>query len=321
VKILLCPHNWYHPNCGIAGGEVYLHRLTQYLLKQGHEIQAIVDYHEPYTHQGIKCHPKGEMVDIFKLNNDLIQWCDVIITQLIGTPYGYNKGNQHKKPIVFIAHNNSKSYPIKWGYRELTHVIYNSNQLVKELESTLSQFNGIVLHPLLSDYSKGGSKYVTLINCNYYKGGGILTQLATLLPTVQFLGVLGGYGEQITCEISNNITYLPNGSDMEQAYADTAILLVPSEFESYSQSAMEAMQCGIPVIAHPTPGLKENLSYAGIFIDRNDINKYKETIVYLGNETAYKEQSAKCLQRSAEQKAENELELKNVNDWLKGIVK
>jgi hypothetical protein len=320
VKILLCPHNWYHPNCGIAGGEVYLHRLTQYLLKQGHEIQAIVDYHEPYIHQGIKCHPKGEMVDIFKVNNDLLQWCDIIITQLIGTAYGYNKGNQHKKPIVFIAHNNSKSYPVKWGYQELTYIIYNSNQLVKELESTLSQFDGIVLHPLLSDYSKGGSKYVTLINCNYYKGGGIMVELAKLLPDVQFLGVLGAYGDQITCELSN-VTYLPNGSDMAAIYADTRILIVPSEFESYSQAAMEAMQCGIPVIAHPTTGLKENLAEAGIFIDRNDINKYKETIVYLGNEAAYKAQSEKSLKRAGEQAELNKIELKNINNWLQNIIK
>src|SRR5690349_8575328 len=161
MKILLCPYNWFHQPIG--GGEIYLDRLSQYLLQRGHEIRAIVGSKESYYRNGIKCHPQGEGINLFTENNDHVQWCDIIITHLIGSAYGYNKAIQHKKPLIFIAHNNSKQYAVIHSPQEQCNVIYNSYQLRDELQKAFSQFNGVVLHPLLPEYKRQSGNKITLI--------------------------------------------------------------------------------------------------------------------------------------------------------------
>lgn len=317
MKILLCPFNFFHQP--IAGGEIYLDRLCTHLLSQGHQIKAIVGSQTPYVHNGIECYPQGAPQDIFKVNNDNCQWADVILTQLIGNAYGYNKSVQHNKPLIFIAHNNSKLYAVRFHKQEMCHVIYNSFQLRDDLFTTFGQFNGTVLHPLLPKFERKNGKSITLVNCNENKGGELFIQIAERLPQYNFIGIKGGYGIQIEKQLPN-LTYLNNGCDMNEVYANTRILLVPSAFESFSQCAIEAMSCGIPVIANPTPGIKENLSTAGIFISRDDIENYVSKIISLmGNEAEWQAQSDIVYDRAANVAEKSKQELVKFDHWLNKI--
>lgn len=317
MKIVCYPYNYRHQP--LAGGEIYLERLLNHL-KQQHEITIICGCDKEYKHGGIRCLPQGDTVDVFTGHNDLVRNCDLIITQLIGSSAGYNKAVQHNKPLVFIAHNNSKNYAPRFGDPAKTHVVYNSFQLQTDLFNTFGHFNNTVLHPLLPIYKRKSGNKITLINCNHNKGGHIFMEIASRLPQYEFLGVLGGYGEQYEGNLPN-LAYLPNGMDMRMVYADTRILLVPSEFESFSQCAIEAMSCGIPVIANPTPGIRENLGDAGIFISRDDIDKYVSQLVYLmDNPQAWQRQSDVCFERAEYVRSKNELELANFDKWLNRIV-
>ena len=48
---------------------------------------------------------------------------------------------------------------------------------------------------------------VTLINCNQNKGGEILIEIAKKMPDVQFLGIRGGYSNQIIEKsVADNLT-------------------------------------------------------------------------------------------------------------------
>lgn len=316
MKIIIYPYNYFHQP--IAGGERYLERLLTHL-QPNHEITVICGCKEPYTHNGIRCLPQGDTVDVFTGHNELVREADLIITHLIGSSAGYNKAVQHNKPLVFIAHNNSKNYAPRFGLPNMTHIIYNSFQLQTDLFNTFGHFNGTVLHPILHTYTRKSGDKITLINCNHNKGGHLFIQIAERLPQYEFLGVFGGYGEQYE-GTAPNLTYLPNGVDMERVYADTRILLVPSEFESFSQCAIEAMSCGIPVIAHPTKGILENLGDAGIFISRDDLQKYCEQIVYLlSNPQAWQRQSDVCYERAEWVRRKGELELKQFDSWLNKI--
>jgi len=339
-NILLLPYNWFHQHepdtAGISGGEVYLSRLCTYLQQQGHIIRAIVGSENQYTHNGIECMPQGSPHQMFITNTEHYEWADIMVTQLLGTPLGYNIAFRHKKPLIFIAHNNSTGYPTKHSPPEMLHVIYNSYNLRNELFNTFGQYDSIVVHPVIkqpneriSPTLKRGrkpaqqhpqAKTVTLINCSLNKGGHVLVELAKLLPNVQFLGVLGGYQDQVVHEGLTNLRYLPNGTDMGAVYTQTKILIAPSQFESYSQACAEALTYGIPVIANKTPGIEENLSYAGIFISRGDIQGYANKIIYLiENESAYNLASKLSKQRADFCAHGSAGEMVKLNEWISKI--
>jgi len=331
MNILLLPYNWFHQHepdtAGISGGEVYLSRLCTYLQQQGHTIRAIVGSENPYTHNGIDCIPQGSPHQMFITNTEHYEWADIMVTQLLGTPLGYNMAFRHKKPLIFIAHNNSTGYPTKHSPENMLHVIYNSYQLRDDLRLTFGQYDGIVVHPVITQpkpakpkRGKQPVKTVTLINCSLNKGGHVLVELAKLLPNVQFLGVLGGYQDQVVHEGLANLRYLPNGTDMGEVYRNTRILIAPSQFESYSQVCAEALTYGIPVIANKTPGIEENLSYAGIFISRDDIQGYANKIIYLiENEAAYNLASQLSKQRADFCAHGSSNELVKLNEWISKV--
>ncbi len=86
----------------------------------------------------------------------------------------------------------------------------------------------------------------------------------------------------------------------DEVYARTRILLVPSEYESWGRVGVEAFAAGIPVIAHPTPGLTESLGTAGIFANRRDIDAWEQAINGLLKPRAYTAASKKAKARAAE---------------------
>ena len=64
----------------------------------------------------------------------------------------------------------------------------------------------------------------------------------------------------------------------DAVWARTGVLLAPSKTEAWGMAAVEALAHGIPVIAHPTPGLRESLGSAGIMADRDDMNAWMYTL-------------------------------------------
>jgi glycosyltransferase involved in cell wall biosynthesis len=114
---------------------------------------------------------------------------------------------------------------------------------------------------------------VTIVNLDSNKVGRFW-RIARRLPDIHFLAVRGGYGFQIIPRrIPRNVEVLehvPSDRMDELVWSRTALLLMPSLRESWGMTATEALQRGIPVIAHPTPGLRESLGDAGIFVDRAD---------------------------------------------------
>lgn len=87
----------------------------------------------------------------------------------------------------------------------------------------------------------------------------------------------------------------------DDVWARTKLLLMPSSYESYGMVGVEAMASGIPVVANPTPGLKESLSYAGIFPPNSSLRAWRYTIEKLMTDDAlYEKHSKLALQRSKE---------------------
>jgi glycosyltransferase involved in cell wall biosynthesis len=85
---------------------------------------------------------------------------------------------------------------------------------------------------------------------------------------------------------------------------------MPSSYESWGRVAMEAACSGIPVIAAPTPGLKESLDYAGIFAKHDDVADWVEAIRFLDDPKNYERYSKLTKKRAREvaEKFEKQME-------------
>jgi len=138
---------------------------------------------------------------------------------------------------------------------------------------------------------------ITLINLFERKGGKFFHELARMMPERKFLGVEGGYGKQEK-ETLKNVSYMKNTPDAKKIYSQTRILLMPSMYESYGRTGIEAMSSGIPVIACETPGLRESLGDVGIFCDKS--KEWVEAIKRLDDPKVYDALSKKCIERAKE---------------------
>lgn len=207
-------------------------------------------------------------------------------------PYVASQG--HKIPLVYAVHNVSETTAhglLNW---RPDLAIYNA-------EATAAHFgglgeNGALLRPPLRasvSRSKGRksshARSVTLVNLTRDKGAqafyGLSARLHGLAP---FLGVRGGYGIQDErpgiAEIRGPV---PHSAMATEVWDHTRVLLMPSAFESWGMVAAEAMSNGIPVVAHPTPGLVECLGKAGIYADREDLDSWESEVRRLLTDAPY----------------------------------
>ena len=180
------------------------------------------------------------------------------------------------------------------------YVVYGSERTRAEMALSLP---GLVLHSPVDwrRYAVATSRrHITLLNVNGNKGGAVLIEIARRMPDRSFLGVRGAYGEMVIDETLPNLTYRHQASSVTEILAETGILLMPSRHEAWGRAAVEAMCSGIPVIAHPCPGLLDALGDAGLFCDRDDIDAWVRTIRALESPGHYRAMSERCLRRSRE---------------------
>jgi len=140
---------------------------------------------------------------------------------------------------------------------------------------------------------------VTLVNLSEAKGVHVFYELARLMPDVEFLGVVGGYDDQII-ERLPNVEIHPHTADPREFWAKTRLLLIPSSHESFGMVGIEAAVSGIPAIAHPTPGLLESLGDAGTFAHRTFLSDWQDAVQRLLQPEEWQAASKRARARAAE---------------------
>jgi glycosyltransferase involved in cell wall biosynthesis len=285
------------------------------LKRRGHEVSVSIPGGGP-DFEGI---PVSDDKEIRRMVSE----CDVIFSHLKQGGRALNFAEYYGKAYVHLVHNTNYFDVVRVKNRDrgagrFVYVVYNSEYTKR----TLNYPNpSTVLHPPvdMSRYRvKNKGIKITLLNLCENKGGLFFNELIKLMPDYQFLGVEGAYAKQEKTKYSN-VTYLNNTPDIKKVYAQTRVLLMPSQKESYGRAAVEAMASGIPVIASPTEGLKESLGDAGIFCDLRSPLRWVEAIQKLDDDNYYKEQSKKCVARSKEIETATRYELDQFNNFLKAI--
>jgi glycosyltransferase involved in cell wall biosynthesis len=295
LKILAYVHG-YFPNHN-AGAEAMLHQILIDLISKGHEVKVLTRNPGADEYEGIPLFEAGTQKDRL-----FAEWADVIFTHLDYTRFAVKLGARSKKPVVHLVHNDRQlSYHRVMDASTAALAIANSEWIRATVRRGIPSL--VVFPPTIPDRYKveTSREAITLINMNEAKGGKVFWQLARIFPDKKFVGVLGAYGEQVAYEKElPNVTILKNTPNIQEVYKKARIVLMPSSYESWGRVAMEASCSGIPVIASPTPGLKESLGYAGIFAKHDDIADWVEAILFLDNKNNYKKYSELTEKRAKE---------------------
>lgn len=316
VRVLVVVHGWF-PYLA-AGSERMLQHMISALPRDEFDIRILsfgvgpeVIYETEYEYDGLPV-TIGYTPDVAP---------DLIITHH-GPGARVTQSLSEDFPnaaIVAVFHNERYDIPDILGLNADLNV-YNTHWVADALQEP-----GIVVHPPLEwerhRVDKTGPA-VTLVNLQKNKGVDTFYALAGRMD-IPFLGVIGTHGEQETDRFKNdyNVQIRDTTQDMREVWRRTSVVLMPSEYESYGMVAAEACVSGIPVIAHPTPGLVECLDWAGIFIDRDDIAGYEKALrLLLTDEEHYRERSGMSALRAVELVQQSQEELSTFVDRVRELV-
>jgi glycosyltransferase involved in cell wall biosynthesis len=92
--------------------------------------------------------------------------------------------------------------------------------------------------------------------------------------------------------------YVPN-PDLSAIYSGATALLFPSLYEGFGLPALEAMQCGLPVVASNTTAFPEVIGDAGLLVNPTDADSLCQAMLdLLSSEALRRELSERGLVRS-----------------------
>jgi glycosyltransferase involved in cell wall biosynthesis len=293
-----------------AGSEWMAHAMNQYLVQQaGARVNVIANKTNVNEFERVSISNRSDV----QSNAQILQHSAVILshhTQMASAAY---TAKQLKRPLVLLMHDAWQKHYVQEIYYMMGKNLYlvNNSKWIQEYYSQIKVPSIVVYPPVRwQEYAtETTGEYITLINVNENKGGKTLVEIAKAMPQEKFMGVKGAYNKQYVDLEQRNIKYVPQTPDILKVYGQTGILLMPSKEESWGRTAIEAMSSGIPVIAHPTPGLLESCGSAGIFCDRNDTQAWVREIRKLREDkNYYAKVSAACLARAKELVPEPQLQ-------------
>lgn len=298
MKLLFITH--LYPPYNLCGSEIYIHQMIKALQARGHECWVLKQKFSAGDEQ-MPPHWIYDGVDVYRNMNGNVcgehfRKADRVICQLHFSMWAVHIARHHKKPVFHITHNHDRIDKLDVPEVGDVRIIYNSETSRRVLNY---QRPSIVFHPIIRKYSSVShfnNDYITLINLNENKGAPVFYEIAKRMWDRQFLAVKGTYGEQILSDLPN-VTIIDPQEDMSLVYDLTRIVLIPSREESYCMVAAEAMTAGIPVIASPTAGLRENCGSAAIWVDREDIDGWIKEIKTLDSKKSYLSRSEICSKR------------------------
>ncbi|MEU5051703.1 glycosyltransferase family 4 protein [Streptomyces sp. NPDC021096] len=309
-----------YPPAHNAGSEWMLHSMLRPLSERGHRVSVWLSHpgtiEKTYDIDGVRVVPYQEGAEFAAE----AQKADVLLSQYENVPIVSGLARARQIPVVVICHDNFAASFHDAAGADL--VVYNSEWIRRDGEIHYGRYpreflprRTIVVRPpvIAEHYRTTPGDRATLVNLNPDKGGEIFWQIAAWTPEWKFLGVRGAYGQQTkpptrlpNCEIVDGV---PGNEMREHVYSRSRVMLMPSLYESWGRVAVEAFASGIPVIAHPTPGLVESLGDAGIFAYRDDLNAWMHALQSLRDPKNWERASRRAKARSAQLSATPDLDL------------
>lgn len=325
---ILCINPDYVPFVN-AGSEICTHVVNRYLMKKPYKWDVFVATpgYPKITYEGVRCFDLYDTELFLKVLNS----SDIIfshsayhlpIFQYISKKTGKAfVGWAHTHMYVYRAETQGSWAPLRQTPQQFT--VFNSKSLFDSCKKP--PINSKVFIPIVDyrdyviDDKLKEPKYVLLSNVNSNKGGELLIKLARALPDIEFMGLQGGYGSQVTDNTIHNLRYVQHTNRINDIYRQAWVVIMPSMLETWGRTAVEAMSSGIPVIANPTPGLRECCGSAAIYVDRDDLRGWIDALRRLKSDRKHYDTQCKlALERS--RALDPKPVLAQIEDWLENSV-
>jgi glycosyltransferase involved in cell wall biosynthesis len=325
-KRILCINPDYVPFVN-AGSEICTHVINKHLMRKPYKWDVFVatQGYPKATYDGIRCFDMYDTSTFLEVLNS----CDILFSHSAFHLPAFNYISK-KTGIPFVGWAHTDMYVTRaqqqgsWVHAPVnTFTVFNSKSLLESCGRAPK--NAKVFIPIV-DYREYATeekhrtpKYVVLSNVNPNKGGHLFVQLARAMPDIEFLGVQGGYGKQVSVPDVPNLRYIPHTNRIKDIYNQAWAVIMPSYKETWGRTAVEAMSSGIPVIANPTPGLRECCGDAAIYVGRDDLEGWIGALRRLKEDRKYYNTRSKmALERS--RALDPRPVAKQIEEWLESTV-
>lgn len=266
-----------------AGAEWTIHDTFAWLARKGHDCRIVSRTGASQTRgdDGVLVYSQPSEDELAKHFME----CDVMVTQLGATMAAQLLATAYQTPLVQYVHSEHQidQLGVVPGCSAL--VVFNT-QHVADACSWWPGDSIVMRPPIDADRVRvpAPGACTTLINLSAPKGGAVFWRLAQVMEQVPFLGVQGAYDAQAlrpdglatysenepATGLPANLQVIGTVRDIRTVLAFTRTLLVLSTTETYGRVAAEAAVSGIPTICVDTPGLRECLDEAALYVDRDD---------------------------------------------------
>jgi len=274
MKFLYIAQHIYPP---LGGAEHSTIHLIEHLREQGHTCEYV-------------CQTNYDTIDIVEKAKE----CDILLTQLAWTPNARMLSKELNKPLVYFFH--SWEYICNQGHDGITasncdhkcgkclhrnknfdaDLVVSNSIYIQQLLSNEHKLDSILMYPHI-DYDKVAvesrtPKYITMPRVHYMKGTDRFLKIAECMPEHKFRIV--GYGN-MTANCPTNVT-LAGHMEPKEFYKDTSVWVVPSRFESFGLTIVEAQYNNIPVVASNVGAAKEDdaVKIGAVIKNPDDISEW-----------------------------------------------
>ena len=316
-----------YPPLWNMGGEVSLHRTLSAI--NGDKI-VLTDTKKSYTFEGIEVN-KIDATNVLDVGTNPVpiakQLKDLKAKVVIGQNELSLAGVKAAQLVDAVSIVNVHTPP-KYGKGIMNamfatdYAIYNTEVAAREW----GEPNALVIHPPISlapsEFDNKGDAY-TLLSSLSNKGVATVLDLAKLYPNQRFIIVRSP--AEATHGISNleeraaeldNVELHPRvpPEKVETYFKQTKILLVPSRYETYGMSAIEAAGYGIPSVHVDTPHVREGIGDGAILVPPLNVEATKNGIDLI--EKHYKAYSHNARKRAEWLEARQAIEMEKLADFI-----
>jgi glycosyltransferase involved in cell wall biosynthesis len=282
-----------YPPARWIGSEVATHIMLRHLVGAGHQVNVFTTTGEPGTYNIDGVTVTGGFRSFLEQVGD----ADVFFTHVELGPKVCRFG-----PTIGITHNARETMRDVVAGCDWALLVHNANATA-EAFTDVRRAPFVVVNPPVDwrDWrvNRDGADAITMVNVTGEKGSATFYELAARMPHRRFVGVVGGWGEPDIRPLPN-VDIVEHGADMRRVYAQTRVLLMPSEHESWGRVAVEAMSSGIPVVATDLPGVRECVGAGGVLVELDWFDEYERQIIRLDNPDVYGDLSAAATLRAVE---------------------